>query len=145
MCPGKRFSRLLASSLQIKSIYIYMHVTRIQCGKPKRDLCGSVFILWEPFRSFTWLPILALRPSTKAPPVTISNPYTHVSISPFRAFIYSAIHSFPTASCNSAMKRKKTKKQKRLAHDDESLVFVSPLLAGFVDCACVCTSCYIVR
>jgi hypothetical protein len=49
-------------------------------------------------------------------------------------------------------KEKKTKEEEEKSDwrttgtdDNESLVFVSPLLAGFVDCACVCTSCYIVR
>jgi hypothetical protein len=64
---------------------------RVQCGKAKRGAGGGillpVFILWEPFRyPFTWLPILALRPSTKAPPATtISNP---VSISLLFSRIY---------------------------------------------------------
>jgi hypothetical protein len=140
---------------------------RVQCGKAKRGAGGGillpVFILWEPFRyPFTWLPILALRPSTKAPPATtISNPLSisllfsriYLFGNPFVFFFLLFFFSgsgLPSCNLRQTKKKKKTKDEHTKKKRDwrtrrESLVFVSPLLAGFVDCACVCTSCYIVR
>jgi Trk-type K+ transport system membrane component len=110
---------------------------RVQCGKAKRGAGGGillpVFILWEPFRyPFTWLPILALRPSTKAPPATtISNP---VSISllfsriylfgnPFVFFPFIFFFWFGTPELQfeaneeeEKNKRRAHEKKKRLAH-----------------------------